>query len=207
MKLSLKQAEVLQVIENHIAKTGYAPSYREIARICGYDAVGTVQDHVQALIKKGYLKKDPKIARGLRPTHHPSTRTIPILGKIPAGSPHEIIEGLHTPENTLGSLSIPGQWVGQIFALRVEGDSMIGAGILHQDLVIVRCQPDADHGQIVVASIDGEATVKTLEKKNHTVKLIPANSHYSPILLSPRLDERRIEIVGKVISVQRFYPN
>lgn len=205
MKLSQKQAEVLQVIENQIAKTGYAPSYREIARLCGYDAVGTVQDHVQALIKKGYLKKDPKIARGLRPTHHSSTRTIPILGKIPAGSPLDLIEDLHTPENTLGSLSIPGQWIGQIFALKVQGDSMIGAGILENDLVIVRRQPDAEHGQIVVASIDGEATVKFLEKKSHVVNLLPANPRYSPILLSPRPDERRIEIVGKVISVQRFY--
>lgn len=211
MKLTPKQAEILKIIEDQIEKTGLAPTYRDIARACGYDAVGTVQDHVRALMKKGYLKKDPRIARGLKLVHQEMQRTfsrnIPILGTVPAGSPLELLEGLHTPENILGSLSIPAQWKGQLFALRVRGDSMIEAGILENDLVVIQSQPDAENGEIVVASIDGEATVKFLEKKNQKIQLLPANPRYSPIVLSPRSDDRKIQIIGKVISVQRFYKN
>lgn len=199
MKLTSKQAEILKLIEDEIAKTGRSPTYRDLARTCGYDSVGTVQDHVQALIKKGYLKKDSGVARSIQPTHHSFARTIPILGTVPAGSPLEFFE------TALGSLSVPAQWNGHLFALRVQGDSMIEAGIFENDLVIVRSQPDAENREIVVATLDGQSTVKTLEKKKGIIRLLPANPRYSPILLAPRSDDREIKIVGKVISLQRFY--
>jgi repressor LexA len=202
-KISETQAKILRIIEQEIARTGRAPTYREIAEECGYNAVGTVQDHIRTLIEKGFLKKDPGIARGLKlaKENQPEPlRSIPILGTVPAGIPLEMIEAAG---NVLGSISVSAQWKGELFALKVQGDSMIEAGIFEDDYVIVKRQSEAENGEIVVASIDGEATVKYLEKKNGVVKLLPANPRYSPIPIGSA--KVSAEIVGKVISLQRFY--
>lgn len=194
--LSPKQAEVLRYFEREISRTGRPPTYRDIARHIGCDAVGTVQDHVRALIKKGYLQKEPGVARGLKLAHRSESLDIPILGSVPAGRPIEAIAEAH------GSLSVPNRWRGDLYALRVQGESMVEAGILDGDYVIIRQQPDAASGQIVVALINGEATVKTLEKKNGRVRLLPANPRFQPIDLDPRSENG---IQGVVVSVQRFY--
>jgi repressor LexA len=187
---------VLAIIENEISRSGRPPTYRDIARKSGYDAVGTVQDHVRALIRKGFLQKEPGVARGIRLAHRTESIDVPILGAVPAGRPIEAIQ------DGLGFVSIPARWRGDLFALRVSGESMIEAGILDGDFVIVHKEAETRSGDIIVAMIDGEATVKYLEKKSGAVRLLPANPRFSPIEIPP---ESTNVIQGKVVSVQRYY--
>lgn len=195
--LTPKQARILEFIEQCIGQEGRPPSFREIAKHFGYSAVGTVEDHVKALIKKGLLQKEEGSFHGLRLSYQAPSQSVPILGQVPAGNPIEAIE------DTVGSLSFStSKNRGDIFALKVKGDSMIEAGILEGDYVIVRKQSDAENGEIVVASIDGESTVKRLEKKKGRIRLIPENPRYEPIELQAG---RENAIQGKVISLQRFY--
>ncbi len=193
--LSTKQAEVLSYIEKIVAKFGRPPTYRDIAKHFDLAAVGTVQDHVRALIKKGFLVKDEGVARGIQLAHRSQSVDIPILGVVPAGKPIDAIQ------QSLGSLAVPMKWRGELFALEVTGESMVGAGILPGDYVIVRKQATAKDGDIVVATIEGEATVKRLEKRHGKVRLLPENPRYSPLELS---GEEENLIQGKVISVQRY---
>lgn len=195
MSITAKQMEILRFIEAEIAQTGRAPTYRDIAKHCGGLAVGTAQDHVQALLRKGLLARSPGVARGLRLAHRSESIDIPILGAVPAGRPIEAFE------SQLGSIPVPARWKGDLFALRVKGDSMIEAGILEGDYVIVRKQTHAENGEIVVAMIDGEATVKTLEKKSGRIRLLPENRRYEPIELDPSSEN---VLQGKVVSVQRY---
>jgi repressor LexA len=195
--LTEKQAAVLGYIAQILGQEGRPPTFRDIAEHCGYDAVGTVQDHVRALIKKGFLHKEPGVARGLRLAHRSHSIDVPILGTVPAGKPIEAIE------DTLGTISIPARFRGDIYALRVSGESMVDAGIMDGDFVIVHKQFHADHGDIVVAMIDGEATVKTLDKEcRDGVRLLPANPRFSSIEIPPESDN---VIQGEVVSVQRYY--
>lgn len=194
--LTAKQAEILRIIEEETAQSGRPPSYREIAKRCGYDAVGTVQDHVRALIRKGFLTQVRGVARGIQLAHRSESRDIPILGSVPAGRP---IEAIH---DATGSVSISGSLKGDFYALRVKGESMIEAGILDGDLVIVRQQATADSGDIVVAMIEGEATVKKLERKAGRVRLLPANPLFSPIEIPPGSEN---SIQGKVVALQRLF--
>lgn len=168
--------------------------------------MGTVQDHVRALRKKGFLagtkgraQAPHRAARSLQPTHQTAARSIPILGSVPAGNPVEAIEdrqgGLALSDPRGRSPS------GELFALRVRGESMRDAGILDGDYVVVQRATDARHGEIVVATIDGEATVKRLERRGGRIRLLPENPAFSPIELEPGRDNA---IQGRVISVQRF---
>ncbi|MEO5969499.1 MAG: transcriptional repressor LexA [Bdellovibrionia bacterium] len=194
--LSAKQAKVLAFIENEISKWGRPPTYRDIAQGCGYDAVGTVQDHIRVLIKKGFLEKEPGLARGIKLVHRSQSIDIPILGMVPAGKPIEALE------NQLGSISVPAKWRGSLYALQVKGESMKDAGILDGDFVVVKKQNHAENGEIIVALIQGEATVKYIEKKEGGIRLLPANPSFSPIECSTEIDNL---IQGKVVSVQRYY--
>lgn len=197
------------IIEHEIAENGRPPSLREIGHAIGVQAVGTVQEHVSALIKKGFLHRDPGLSRGLRPSHHSASGLqVPILGQVPAGHPIEAIEdrqgalsiSLAGPSAAGKSLKNAGSMTG-VYALRVKGESMIGAGILDGDYVVVKQQDDARDGEIVVALVDGEATVKTLERRaGGKARLLPANPRFHPIDLG-----EGDTIQGKVIGVQRFY--
>jgi repressor LexA len=198
--LSAKQAEILEQIERVIAQTGRPPTYRDLAKDLG-TAIGTVQDHIKALIRKGFLTREDGVSRGIRLAHQASSFSVPILGTVPAGKPVEALE------SSLGSLHVSASSVSprqlhEVFALRVTGESMIGEGILDGDFVIVRKGTDVRNGDIVVAMIDGEATVKTLEKIGGRVRLLPANPKFAPIEISPESDNR---IEGKVIGLQRVY--
>ena len=192
--LTAKQDKILSFIERECTRFGRPPSFRDIAEHCG-TAIGTVQDHVRALIRKGYLENDPTAARSLRPTHRAESLSVPVLGSVPAGNPIEAIE------DRRGALAIPNRWRGELFALRVKGESMIEAGILDGDYVIVKKQTTAEHGQIVVALIEGDATVKTLDKKSGRLRLLPANPRFSPIEIPINCEHL---IQGIVVSVQRF---
>ena len=192
--LSPKQLKMLSFIRQQMSRSGRPPTYRDIAAHCSI-TVGTVQDHIEALIKKGFLEREAGLARGLRLVHRAESMDIPILGSVPAGRPIEAIE------DNLGALPVPANLRGEIYALRVKGESMRDAGILDGDFVIIKKQSTAENGDIVVAMIDGEVTVKYLEKKAGTLRLLPANPDFSPIEIH-HADENFIQ--GKVVSVQRF---
>ncbi len=216
-KLSPKQAEILEFIDTYSAQMQHPPTYREIARHFGYTAVGTVQDHVKALVRKGYIEKPSspssrksvasaaspqkslrRPARALHTTTRAESVSVPILGQVPAGSPMEAIE------DVLGAVPFRGRSRAELFALKVKGESMRDAGILDGDFVIIRKQSEARNGEIVVAQIDGEATVKRLDvRKDGRVLLLPENPKFSPIEVPVHALGELIQ--GVVVGLQRYY--
>ncbi|GIV01857.1 MAG: transcriptional repressor LexA [Armatimonadetes bacterium] len=201
--LTSRQTQVLHVIRDHIEQHGFPPTLREIAQQLRIRSVRGVQNHLEALQKKGYLERSSR-PRSIRLTHkefRPETETvmIPLLGTIAAGAPilaEEYVEDL---------IPVPKAMIGRIrnaFLLRVKGDSMINEGILPRDLVIVRPQETARHGDLVAVLVEGEATVKRIHfEKNGLVRLMPANAAYDPIII--RSADARV--LGKVIGLLRDY--
>jgi len=189
--LTPKQKLIYDFVRQYIDASHVPPSLREIG--AHFDlSVGTIQDQVEALHRKGYLQKEETKARALRlPVQ---ANHVPILGRIHAGPLHAALE------NVEGQLPVGNKCSSEShFALRVRGDSMIEAGILEGDMVIVHSQVTAEDGDIVVARIEEEATVKRLRKKGHQIFLEPANSRYKPI------KDILFEIVGVVVEVRRHY--
>ena len=190
-RTSNKAQLILDFVNQFIQENGFAPSVREIGAAVGLRSTASVSYHLQQLQEKGLLvspgKKGCKraIVTAQRPGH------IPVVGVVTAGMPILAVENLE------GSIA----WEGDpsCFALRVQGDSMVGAGILDGDLVIVRPQQNADDGQIVVARIEDEATVKRLHRRSGQVLLMPENDAYSPI------DGTYAELIGLVKAVIREY--
>ena len=194
------QSDILKYIREVCASTGAPPSFREIQKHFGYRAVGTVQDHVKALVKKGMLElpltKEKRRARNLIPAGSRSTplRVLPIYGEIAAGSAR------HAEQLELGQLEIPLHAAAESsFALRVVGNSMIDAGILEGDILIVEKQNVAKNGDIVVALLNGETTVKRYQEKRDGIFLVPENRTMKPI---PVVNED-FSIQGKVVGLQR----
>mgnify|MGYP002672676186 FL=1 len=189
-RTSNKAELIMDYVNTFIQENGYSPSVREIGAAVGLRSTASVSYHLQALQEKGLLQapggkgRKRALVTGVRPGQ------IPVVGVVTAGMP------ILAVENQEGSLpwDEPG-----CFALRVRGDSMINAGILSGDKVIVRPQSTADHGQIVVARIEDEATVKRLWRKNGQVLLMPENEAYQPI------DGTYAEIIGIVRGVVREY--
>lgn len=204
-ELTDQQAKVLRFITNEIEVNGAPPTYRAIAKHFRFASTRAAQDHVAALIRKGHLERKPGISRGLRlPGRAEAVKNaplaVPILGLIAAGSPRD------NPQIVLGTCAVPrdvakGIPEDELFALRVTGDSMISAGILDGDLVIARQTKTAANGDIVVALLDDETTVKRFQRKDGRVFLVPENPRMKPIPAAGR----ELEIQGKVIGVQRFY--
>jgi len=198
--LTPPQQKLLTYVLDSIRQSGSPPTVREICAEFGYRSTGTARDHLEALETKGYLRKVPGKSRGLIPQNwakllRAQFPPMPILGRVPAGGP------LLAEENIEGSLDLSEEFAGQkTFALKVHGDSMIEAGICEDDLVVVRSQDHADPGEIVVALVDGEATVKRLAQRHNKLWLQPANPHYQPIPING--DTR---VIGKVIGVIRSY--
>lgn len=190
-RTSNKAQLILEFVNQFVMENGFAPSVREIGAAVGLRSTASVSYHLQQLQEKGLLvspgQKGRKraIVTVRRPGH------IPVVGVVTAGMPILAVENLE------GSIA----WEGDptCFALRVKGDSMINAGILDGDLVIVRPQQSADDGQIVVARIEDEATVKRLSRRNGQVWLLPENDAYSPI------DGTYAELIGLVKAVIREY--
>jgi repressor LexA len=181
---------------------GRPPTVREVQRHVGFKAVESARAHLMALVDEGRLEKTPGAARGYRlpgrPDHDPTARLVPLLGRVPAGDPVLAVEEVEGYLPALRRTSGKG-----LFALRVRGASMQGAGILDGDVVIVRQQKTADSGDIVVALVGDEATVKRLwvggQQEGHRVKLLPENPAFDPII--PDLDE--FTLLGRVIEVRR----
>ena len=201
LSLSEKQQKVLRFIADYARENACPPSFREIGAGCGGIKSSTVAYYIKVLTKKGILRQRSSKARGLKLAASSAvcglvglgTRGYPILGRIPAGKPNLIAEEI---EDTL--------WLDErlcrsreAYLLRIKGDSMIGAGVFHGDLVIVRAQRTAAPGDIVVArTSDGEGTVKTLRQKGQTYCLAAENPKYA--LIDPPFD-----VVGKVMGVIR----
>lgn len=195
-KLTAKQKEVLKFIYNAVKTSHRPPTIREIAAQFGFSSTGTVRDHLRALVDKGYIKVSSHKSRAIEIIRE-TVFSVPILGRIRAGLPHLAVEEIEGYLN-LDSLVFSDD---DTFALRVQGDSMTGAGIMPDDLVLVRKQNVAQTGETIVALINEEATVKHLGRRGDDYYLEPANPHYSPV----KVDEN-VSIVGKVISVVRRFP-
>lgn len=198
-KLTDKQRQVLQFIRDQISARGSAPTIREIGKYMGITSTNGVRLHLTALIRKGYLKKQEFIARGLELTSSVTTdiRQVPLVGSVPAGLPIDAIENIES-EIALDASFAP---KGDSFTLRVVGDSMRDAGILDGDIVLVQKQDVARKGDIVVAIIGDEATVKRYFPEGRQVRLQPENDDYEPIMVGKRSPEFRI--AGKVVGLMR----
>lgn len=179
---------------------GRPPTIREVQRAMGFAAVESARSHLSALVEQGRLAREPGCARGYRlpqgdAAQGPPTAMVPLLGQVQAG---ELSEALEAPD---GFVPVQSRHpVEQLFALTVRGRSMTGAGILPGDMVVVRCQPSAENGQVVVAMVEGEATVKTLKLRRGRPELWPANPRFKPI----RPDPDQLIILGRVIEVRRL---
>ncbi len=175
---------------------GRPPTTREVQEAFSFKAVQSARAHLETLVEEGRLDKEPGKARGYRLPRRGSTPTVlvPVLGRVPAGPFEMAVEDLegYVPFQSRRSPN-------KLFGLRVKGESMLDAGILPGDLVIVRKQSHAESGQIVVALVEDEATVKILRKRRNRIELHPANPHY-PILLP---DPHEVRILGRVIEVRR----
>ncbi len=192
--LTHRQKEILDFITHGKEERGIPPTVREIAAYFRI-SIGPAQRHIKALVRKGVLRHTPLVSRGLDlPVRRPHL-LVPVLGKVTAGIPVPPVEEAEE------SISIDRDYGGRgdLFALRVKGDSMTGSGIFEGDIVVVRRQPDAEHNEIVVAMVEGEAAVKKLVKQGRDTHLESTNPKYAPIRA------REIEIVGKVISLIRNY--
>ena len=195
-----RQQRILKAINDFTAERGYPPSVREIGERVGLSSSSTIHAHLKALEKRGLISRDPTKPRAMRsevrPPQAPSADVVvmPILGRVAAGIPitaQEDVEG----EFALGAAFVPR--ASGSFMLRVKGDSMIEAAILDGDLIVVRPQRTADNGEIVVAMLDGEATVKRFFREDGRIRLQPENPAMAPIYASD------VEIIGRVEAVVR----
>lgn len=205
--LSEKKRQILEYIERSHRERGYPPSVREIGEAVGLTSSSTVHSHLSALQQMGYLRRDPTKPRAIEVRYDPSSgaiadrrplRHVPLVGEVAAGTDvlaEENVEEIHPlSEDFTGSDS------GQLFMLKVRGDSMIDAGIFSGDYVVVRQQPDVHKGDVVVAGIPGEeATVKTYSRRGSKVVLTPANPRLEPM----EFDPADVSIYGKVVTVVR----
>ena len=198
--LTDRQKAIYDFLLKTIREKGFAPSIHEIGRQFKIASTNGVSDHLKALEKKGYIRRVGKraieVVNALGKAVLTATREVPVLGRVPAGKP------FLSEENTEGLLSIPSDMgSGKLFALQVKGDSMIGAGIMDGDRVIVRQQGTAENGEIVCALIDGEATLKRFFKKGGVVTLKAENEKYPPIIVS----EGEFRIAGKIVGLLRKF--
>ncbi len=203
--LSGKRQEILDFIAASLREQGYPPSVREIGEAVGLTSSATVHAHLAVLQREGYLERDPTKPRAIQVRYDPSSkaamaaapvRHVPLIGDVAAGT------GVLAHENVEELLPLPEQFTGtgSTFMLRVRGDSMVELGIFDGDYVVVRQQPDAERGDVVVAGIpDDEATVKTFGRRRDKVVLSPANPDYEPM----EFDPADITIYGKVVTVLR----
>ncbi len=200
--LTARQREVLDFVRAFAADQGYPPTVREIGAHFGF-VPRSVFDHLKALERKGYLRRRSSKSRSLEildasgSPARPRGVAVPIVGRVAAGDP------LLAVQNIEGSLWLSPEWVngGETFLLRVQGESMVDAHILPGDYALVRRQPAAEHGDIVIALLNEEATVKRLLLKGDQVVLKPENPAMKPITV--RRGDSRLQIVGKVIGILR----
>jgi repressor LexA len=195
--LTARQRQVLAFITEFIDTHGYPPTQREIASHLEINGTLGVMRHLHHLEKKGYLTKTAGSSRGIVPAGRSSSVSLPIAGTVRAGLPQPAVEDIE------GYFAIDSSRLrsGGAFFLRVKGDSMIGASILEGDLALVRPQPTAQNRDLVVAMIDGEATLKRFFKERTKIRLVAANPNYEDIVVRPGKGD--VTIIGKVVGIYR----
>jgi repressor LexA len=200
-ELSRRQEQILDFIRAEIHRKGYPPSVREIGEAVGLSSSSTVHSHLAALEVKGFIRRDPSKPRALevldfrdneRAIDFGQVNAVPLVGRVAAGEP------ILVAENIEQTIPLPTEFSGdQTFILRVKGDSMIDAGILDGDFVVVRQQETANDGDIVVAMLDDDATVKTFYREADRIRLQPQNAELEPIY------SRDVAVLGKVVALFR----
>jgi repressor LexA len=212
-QLTDRQEEILSFIEKFLESNGYPPTLREIGKKFEISSTFGVKRHLDALVKKGFVKIEGFASRGITLLHQNGDQEsakdisfrservsieIPIVGRVAAGVP------MLATENIEGNIVIDSSYLrnsDDCFGLKVKGDSMINAGIFEGDILIVRQSKQANNGEIVVALLDDEATVKRYENKNDRIRLLPENSTYQPIEVN---QSKEFSIIGKVAGVIRW---
>ena len=206
-KSEQRQNDILAFMKKTIASKGYSPTVREICQALDIKSTSTVHSDIKALELKGLVRKDPAKPRTVLPSDMKlgtesadnsadiSIVSLPVVGRVAAGEP------ILAEQNIVDEMPVPARFVGSgnNFILTVHGDSMINAGIMDGDLVVVHQQKTANNGEIVVAMLDGSATVKRFFRENNRIRLQPENSEMAPIIT------KNAEILGKVVSVYRKY--
>jgi repressor LexA len=198
--LTPRQKEIYDFLLRSIREKGYAPSIHEIGARFKIASTNGVSDHLKSLEKKGYIRRVGKraieVLNPLGKSLFAATRQVPILGRVPAGKP------LITEDSVEGLMGVPAEMArGETFVLKVKGDSMIDAGILEGDYVIIRHQETAEKGEIVCAMINGEATLKRFHKKGDTITLKAENKNYPPITIA----QGDFSILGKMVGLIRKF--
>ena len=200
-KISKKQLEILEYIKSEILRIGYPPAVREICEAVNLKSTSSVHSHLETLEKNGYIRRDPTKPRAIEiidDTFNLTRRemvNVPIVGQVAAGEP------ILAEQNITNYFPIPIEFMpnNETFLLTVKGESMINAGILDGDMVLVESTSVASNGEMVVALVDDSATVKTFYKEEGIYSLQPENDTMEPIIVS------EVEILGKVIGVFRFF--
>jgi repressor LexA len=204
-RITPRQREILDVIERSMQERGYPPSVREIGEAVGLTSPSTVHNHLATLQRLGYLRRDPTKPRAIEVRYDPNSgaaferrpaRHVPLVGDVAAGT------DVLAQENVEELFPLPADFTGEgeLFMLRVRGDSMIDAGILDGDFVVARQQAEAANGDVVVAGIPGEeATVKTYRRSGGTVTLLPANPRLEPMVYPAS----EVTVFGRVVTVMR----
>lgn len=201
--ISDKQREILEFLKSEILRRGFPPSVREICEAVHLKSTSSVHAHLEALERCGYIRRDQTKPRAIEilddqfNLNRTEMVNVPIVGRVAAGQPVLAVENIE------GYYPIPSEFMPneETFILTVKGESMVNAGILNGDRIVVRQQPNAENGDMVVAMTeDGEATVKTFYKENGYYRLQPENDHMDPIII-----HGAVQILGKVIGVFRFY--
>ena len=191
------QNKILSYIREELQIKGYPPSVREICRAVGFKSTSSVHAHLNSLEKRGMIRRDATKPRAIEILDNPLSRgrIVPLMGKVTAGQP------ILAVENIEDEIVFPQDYIGgnDVFALRVEGESMIDAGILDGDIVVVRKQQSADNGQIVVAMIEDEATVKRIFYEGKITRLQPENTSMEPIY------SRDAQVLGCVVALFRQF--
>lgn len=199
--ITKKQEEILTYIKNEILERGFPPSVREICQAVGLKSTSSVHSHLESLEKNGHIRRDPTKPRTIEILDDSFQMVrremvnVPIVGTVAAGQP------LLAEQNIDSYFPIPAEYMPneQSFILRVKGESMINAGIMDGDCVLVRQQATAENGEMIVALIDDSATVKTFYKENGHYRLQPENDAMEPIITE------EVQILGKVFGVFRFF--
>lgn len=199
-KISQKQLEILEYIKSEILRVGYPPAVREICEAVHLKSTSSVHSHLETLEKNGYIRRDPTKPRAIEimdDSFNPTGRemaNVPIIGQVAAGEP------ILAEENITDYFPVPVEFMpnNDAFLLKVKGESMINAGILDGDFVLVEKRPTASNGEMVVALVEDSATVKTFYKENGYYRLQPENDSMDPIIVP------HCEIIGKVFGVFRF---
>jgi len=196
MGLTERQKEILDYIEKKVREDGAPPTIREIGKKFSFSSTGSVRDHLKALVDKKYIECMPGVSRGIRLLKRSLYPSVPVAGRILAGGPDLALENID------GEIQVDEKLAGdgRSFALKVKGDSMVDAGIREGDYVVVKPQSTCEQGEIVIAMIGDEATVKRFGRRGKSILLEPANPDYKPIAV-----DERVKIIGKVVGLIRYY--